>query len=251
MNLFEELNELRRVFIPWIWIWIGFSIFFFGFGFQKIQAFGFNIFYPATSLQSISVQFLQMAKKDLLPNQVQIITINPLNAFLSLTIISLLLAFIFSFPFFLYKLIRYLSPALYQKEKKAIFKVLIPSSFLFVSGCLFAYFLIIPLTFKILYSFTTAIGVEPFFSINEFVSLVLSLMILVGIIFLLPIFMSLLTQFGIIEGNFWKKNWRYAVFTFLVFSAVITPDGTGITMLLLSLPLSGLYFLGVILTRNK
>ena len=245
MYFFAELNELKKVFLPWILIWIGLSLFFFGFGLQKTESLGLNIYYPIPSLHSISAYFLETAKQDLLSEEIKIVTLNPLNAFLSLMIISLVLAFIISFPFFLYKLIKYLSPALYQKEKKAIFKVLIPSILLFISGCLFAYFLLIPLTFKVLYSFAIVIGAEPLFYITQFVSLVLGLMIVVGIIFLLPVFMSLLTRFGIVEGQFWKKNWKYAIFIFLVFSAIITPDGTGITMMLLSLPMAGLYFLGM------
>jgi len=251
MNLLEELKELKKVFFSWLVVWILLSFFFFGFGFQRTKLFGQSFYYPLPSLHSISAYFFEIAKKDLLPNGVQLITLNPLNAFLALTIISILLALIVSFPFFLYKLIRYISPALYQKEKKAIFKVLIPSSFLFIVGCLFAYFLIIPLTFNVLYSFAITIEVEPFFDITQFVSLVLTLMIVVGIIFLLPVFMSLLTRFGIVDGQFWRKNWKYAIFIFLVFSAIITPDGTGITMMLLSAPLAGLYFLGIILTGSK
>lgn len=251
MNFFEELNELRKSFLPWILFLLFLTFFFFGFGIQQTEIFGLSIYYPHPSFYSISAYFLETARQDLLSEEIRIVTLNPLNAFLALMIISLLLAFIFSSPFFLYKLIRYLSPALYRKEKKAIFKILFPSAFLFISGCLFAYFLLIPLTFRVLYSFATAIEAEPLFYIAQFVTLVLGLMIVVGIIFLLPVFMSLLTRFGIIEGQFWKKNWRYAIFAFLVFSAIITPDGTGITMLLLSFPLSGLYFLGLALTRNK
>ena len=251
MNFLAELNELKKVFLPWLLIWIGLSLFLFGFGIQQTEIFGKTIYYPYPSLHSISAYFLETAKQNLLSEEIKIVTLNPLNAFLSLTIISLLLALIISFPFFLYKLIRYLSPALDQKEKKAIFKVLFPSALLFISGCLFAYFLLIPLTFRVLYSFTAAIEAEPFFYITQFVTLVSALMIVVGIIFLLPIFMSLLTRFGIVEGHFWRKNWKYAIFIFLVFSAIITPDGTGITMMLLSLPMAGLYFLGMALTRNK
>lgn len=251
MRLFKELNELRKSFLPWIILLLLFSFFFFGFGLQQTEIFGFSIYYPYPSFHSISAYFFETAKQDLLSEEIKIVTLNPLNAFLSLMTISFLLAFIFSFPLFLYKLIRYLSPALYQKERKAIFKVLFPSVFLFIAGCLFAYFLLIPLTFRVLYSFATAIEVEPLFYVTQFVTLVLGLMIVVGIIFLLPVFMSLLTGLGIVQGNFWKKNWRYAIFIFLVFSAIITPDGTGITMLLLSLPLFCLYLLGMILTRNK
>ena len=252
MYFLEELKELKRVFLPWIIILFFLSVFFFGFGLQKTELFGQTVYYPYPSLHSISAYFLETASRNLLPEGVKVVTLNPLNAFLALMVISLLAAFIVSFPFFLYKLIRYLSPALEQKERRVAFKVLFPSTFLFVAGCLFAYFLLIPLTFKVLYSFAAVIGAEEFFYLMQFVTLVLGLMVVVGIIFLLPIFMGLLTRLGIVQGNFWRKNWRYAVFIFLVFSAIITPDGTGLTMMMLSVPLTGLYFLGAIVTtKNK
>ena len=252
MYFLEELKELKKVFLSWIIILFLLSVFFFGFGLQQAEVFGQIIYYPHPSLHSISAYFLETASRNLLPEGVKIVTLNPLNAFLALMVISLLSAFIVSFPFFLYKLIRYLSPALEQKEKKAVFKVLFPSAFLFIGGCFFAYFLLIPLTFRALYSFAAVIGAEEFFYVMQFVTLVLGLMVVAGIIFLLPVFMGLLVKFGIVEGGFWKKNWRYAIFIFLVFSAIITPDGTGITMMILFVPLTGLYFLGTIVTtKNK
>jgi len=251
MNFLEELKELKKVFLPWIIILFLLSVFFFGFGLQKAELFGQSVYYPHPSLHSISAYFLETASQNLLPEGVKIVTLNPLNAFLALMIISLVLSFIVSFPFFLYKLIRYLSPALEQKERKAVFKVLFPSAFLFIAGCLFSYFLLIPLTFRVLYSFAAAIEAESLFYITQFVALVLGLMVVVGIIFLLPVFMSLLTRFGIVDGGFWRKNWRYAIFIFLVFSAIITPDGTGITMMMLSVPLAGLYFLGTLFSKRS
>jgi sec-independent protein translocase protein TatC len=76
-------------------------------------------------------------------------------------------------------------------------------------------------------------------------------MMAVGIMFLLPVFMVFLSFLGIVKPCFWKNNWRYALLIFLIFSAIITPDGTGITMIMLSAPLAGLYFLGTIVTMKK
>jgi len=156
----------------------------------------------------------------------------------------LLLAFIFTFPIFLYKIINYFSPGLYEKEKKTVFKILLPSTFLFIAGCFFAYFLLIPLTFKMLYSFAPVMDVLPLFSVDEFISWVIGLTAISGVMFLLPIFMAILSYLRIISPDFWKKNWRYAILFFLIVSAIITPDGTGITMIILSVPLSLLYFIG-------
>lgn len=127
-------------------------------------------------------------------------------------------------------------------------KVLTPSTLLFAGGCLFAYFLIVPPTLRILYSYATRLEALPFFTIHEFVKTVLGLVVGIGISFLLPVFMVLLTRLGLVESDFWKKKWRYAISGCLIVAAIITPDGTGITMLLLTLPLAGLYYIGCLLS---
>ena len=244
MSFFQEFREFGKSILPWLYFFLAFSVFFFVLGLKEIEIFGKNLLLPLPTINSFSAQFFERIQQDLVPNGVQLIVTNPLSAFLAQVLVSLLMAFICTFPLFLYKMISYLSPALFEHEKKAVLKVLIPSTFLFVSGCLFAYFILIPLTFKILYLYTGAMGVIPFFSVNEFVTLVLGFIIAVGIMFLLPVFMALLSYSRIVEADTWKKNWRYSILIFLMFSAIITPDGSGMTMLLLSLPLAGLYFLG-------
>jgi len=251
MSFWDELAKLKNVFVPWLAVWLVLTIFFFGFGIEKKVVFERLIYCPYPSLDSIAVFLLNSARESLLPQGVELVTLNPLNAFVVLMLISLVLAFIVSFPLFLYKLIRYLSPALYPAEKKAIFKVMAPSAILFLLGCLFSYLILVPLTFRALYTFADVIGVETFFYIAEFVPFVLGLTVAVGALFLLPVFMVLLTRFGIIDGKFWKDKWRYSMLFFLIFSAIITPDGTGISMMILALPLMGLYFLGTIMTAKN
>jgi sec-independent protein translocase protein TatC len=249
MSFLDEIGEIKRRFLPLIYILILFFIFFFGFGFKEIYFFGKNFILPLPTTDSISVRFFLKIQKDLLPENVQLVALNPISAFLTQIIISLFLSFVFTFPYFIFKAFGYIFPALYENEKKYIFKILIPSFFLFLLGCLFSYFFLIPFTFKILYSFTSFLKVTPFFELENFLTLVLGLMIATGILFLTPIFMALLSYFGLISPNFWKRNWQTAFFTFLVISAIITPDGSGITQLILSFFLTGLYFLGYIISK--
>ena len=251
MSFFKEFKEFIKSILSWVCLLLGFSFFFFIFGLKEIEILGKNIFLPLPTLYSFSSQIFKKIQQDLLPSNVQLIVTNPLSAFLAQVLISLLMAFIITSPFFLYKTMKYLLPALFEKEKKAVMRILFPSFLLFFLGCLFAYFLLIPSTFKALYPFATIIGAIPFFSVNEFISLVFGMIVVSGIIFLLPVFMKLSNSLGIVSPDFWKNNWRYALLIFLIFSAIITPDGTGITMLMLSAPLTGLYFVGTVLTRKK
>lgn len=251
MDFFKEFKKFIKSILFWIYFLIGFSFFFFLFGLKEIGIFGRRFLFPLPVEHSFSIQIFKKIQQDFLPAGVQLIVTNPLSAFLAQVLISILLAVALTFPFFLYGIIKYLSPALLKQEKKAFARVLFPSVFLFLSGCFFAYFFLIPLTFKILYPYTAAIGAIPFFSVNEFITLVLSIMITTGIMFLLPVFMALLSFLGIVEPGFWRINWRYSLLFFLIFSAIITPDGTGITMMILFMPLAGLYFLGCLVPKKS
>ncbi|MBM3251020.1 MAG: twin-arginine translocase subunit TatC [Candidatus Nealsonbacteria bacterium] len=248
---FTELRQFAKVISSWFYLFLIFSGFFFVFGLKEVGLFGQTFLLPLPTINSFSVQIFKIIERTLVPSNVQLIATEPFAAFLVQIKISLLLAFVFTLPVFLYRILFFLSPALYQNEKKAIFKLLIPSTFLFVSGCFFAYFLLIPLTFQALYSFVEIMDITPFFSLDKFIGLTLGLMFVTGLMFLLPVLIALLSYFGLIEPDFWKNNWRYAILFFLIVSAIITPDGTGITMMILSAPLSLLYFGGMIVANKN
>ena len=234
MNFFEEAREFIRNILTWLYFLLGFSFLFF------LLPIG----------HSFSVMVFEMIRQDLLPTGVQLMVTNPLSAFLAQMMVSLLSAFIVTLPILLYRMMRYFLPALFEKEKKVTIWILFPSILLFFAGCLFAYLFLVPVTFEVLYPYATAIGATPFFSVQEFISSVFGLMIVTGVMFLLPIFMALLNFLGVVNTDFWRSKWRYAILSFLIFSAIITPDGTGITMMVLVIPLSGLYGLGMVVSRK-
>lgn len=234
--MLQELQYFIKSILYWIFV---------------LFLFSFLFFIPIFSNRSITTLVFRNISERLLPPNVEFVVTDPLSAFVSHLTISITLAFLVTFPFLLYGIMSYLSPVLSKIERTKIFKVLVPSTLLFISGCIFAYYFIIPITFKLLYEFAVSIEATQFFLVNEFIYLVAGLMVITGILFLLPIFMIFLTFIGLVEKGFWLKKWRQSLLFFLIFSAVITPDGTGITMLLLSIPLIALYSLGCIITRQK
>lgn len=249
MRFIQELKELKDHILSWLWSFVIIAFAIFTVGLNKVQIFGFDFVAPTFSQHSLAAMFFDLIRRDLLPEGVKLIAVSPVSAFASQITVSLLLAFILTFPFFLFKLSGYLSPALHDSEKKAATKIFIPSVILFFAGALFAYFSLIPETFRVLYSFNAIIGAEPFFSVSDFIGWVFVLMFATGIMFLLPIFMYLLGRLGVIRPNFWRENWRGALLVFLVVSAIITPDGSGVTMMLLSAPMMALYGLGMTLSE--
>lgn len=250
MTLFEEIKIFLKNILYWIYSFVGFSFFFFAFGFKEVVVFRKSYVLPVLTQNSFSVQVFNMIKRDLVPPGVQLVVTNPMSAFVSQILLSILLGFIATLPFFIYKIILYIQPALLPHEKRAVLLSLLPFVFLFVSGALFSYFFLVPATFRVLYPYATAIGAVPLFSIDEFIYYVCGLVIAVGVMFLLPLFMILLSLMGIVEPQFWRRKWRYALLFFMILSAIITPDGTGITMIMLFLPLITLYFAGYIFANR-
>lgn len=245
MSFLEEAKELKNYLLSWLIVFFITSSLIFTLGFAKTEIFERDIYLPIFSSHSLAVMFFEAVTRDLVPEGVSLIATSPTSAFFSQMVIAFLGALILTFPLLLYKISRYLSPALYAREKRVVFKLLVPTTFLFLSGAIFAYFFLIPPTFKLLYSFNVVLGVAPFFAVTEFISWTLALMIATGIIFLLPIFMYLLSLLGVVPPHLWNEHWRSALITFLVISAMITPDGTGVTMILLSLPMALLYGAGI------
>lgn len=129
--------------------------------------------------------------------------------------------------------------------------MLIPTIGLFIIGVIFSYLLVIPFTLDFLYKYGESIGVETFLNINDFITFVLQFLIGFGISFELPLLMYVISLSQIIDHNFWKKNFRYAIIIIVVFGAVITPDGSGVTMWLIAGPMILLYLIGIFLVQTK
>jgi sec-independent protein translocase protein TatC len=250
MTILEEIKNFLKSIASAIYVFIIVFIFIFSFNLEQVSIGGKNYLLPLPSTNSFSVQIFNLIQDKLLPEGVHLIVTNHVDAFVSQVVLALLFAFIITFPLFLFYFIKYLFPALLEYEKRAIIKTILPSSLLFFGGCVFAYFFIIPFSFKILFSYADIIKATPFFGVREFINSVFSIMFATGFMFLLPVFMIFLSILHIIDGNFWIAKWRYAFLFFLFFSAIITPDGTGVTMLMLCIPLSLLYFMGCLFSRK-
>jgi len=249
--MFEEAKKLKDLVIWWLTALVVVACFFFFFSTATAHLFGMDFSIPSPSENSFAIQFFKMMQADLLPSGVVLVAMGPLSALNTEGAISFLLAFLCTFPFFLCKLMWYVFPALRKSERYMFLVALLPTMLLFAGGVLFAYYFVIPPTLKALYAYTSVTGASAFFSIDSFVSSVVTFMVVTGILFLLPVFMIALSFLGIISRGFWMEKWRYSLLIFLIFSAIITPDGSGVSMMLLSLPLSGLYAIGIVVVSLK
>lgn len=247
MTLLQELKIFIKNIATWIYALIGFAFFFSIFGLHKVAIYGRSFTLPSFSKDPFSVQVFKIMERDFLPSGVQLIVTNPWSGFIAQLEIVIILAFITTLPLLLYKIINYCSPALFEHEKRAILKSVFMFTALFVLGCLFAYYFMVPLTFEFMYPFASSLGVLTFFALDAFMAWIITILISTGIMFLLPIFMLVLSSLGIVSPDFWRKKWRTSLLCLLIFSAIMTPDQTGVTMILLFAPLAVLYMVGSLL----
>lgn len=213
---------------------------------EEKMLFGATIPIPVFGTPTLATQIFLSAKDTLVPAGIPVVALGPVSAFVAPITMALLVALLITFPFMLYRFTCFLRPALHAAERRTLSLFIIPSLALFYLGCALGYFIIIPQTFSILYSFAEPMGVAPIFALDDFIASVFTLTISVGVAFLLPVFMTLFSCIGLIPGAFWARHWRGAVLATIIFSAVITPDGSGITMVFLSGPLLGLYMIGAL-----
>lgn len=228
-----------------------------------------KLYYPYPDpLDNIALQLTSFMKETLLPSEVKFIQTAPGQVFFAQVYISLLIGLICSLPIVIREIFGFISPAFVQIKRKGetgdtnarsssslskinIIKIFLPVFLLFIFGVVFSYLLVIPFTLNFLYSYGESIGAETFLTVNDFITFVLQFVLGFGIAFQLPIIMYLLSLSGLTDSKFWQKNFRYAIIIITIFGAVITPDGSGVTMWFVALPMIALYAIGIIAIRRK
>jgi sec-independent protein translocase protein TatC len=158
--------------------------------------------------------------------------------------IALLLTLILGMPWIIHEVGAFLVPALRKNERELIRMIGLPATALFILGTAIGVFLLTPFTFLLLFKYVSAMGLAPVLGVQDFVTFALLYSLAFGVVFELPVFVYTLTRLGVVRASAWTKHWRGAVLASLLFGMVITPDNSGITMMLIALPMMGLYFGG-------
>ncbi len=158
--------------------------------------------------------------------------------------IALMAAFLVALPVVLYQVWAFVAPGLYSHEKRLVLPLVVSSTFLFFAGVAFCYFIVIPAMSKFIQSFApSAITVAP--DIEQYLGFVLTLFLVFGIAFEVPIAVIVLARMGIVSIEQLRK-WRgYFIVGAFIVSAVVTPPDV-ISQLSLAIPMCILYEIGII-----
>lgn len=225
MSFLEHLDELRRRILYAVGsVFAGFVVAFF---------FIDEIF-----------DFIMRPLQQLLPPGGTLVYTDPTEAFLLYIKIALIAGLILASPAVMLQVWLFVAPGLYSHEKKWAIPFVVMSSFFFVAGAAFSHYVVFPLTWRFFVSFTTDIlafmpRIEPAFSIY------LRLLLAFGLVFQMPTLVLFLARMGVISARFLIRNFKYAVLLMVVASAVITPDGGGVSLVAMTGPMILLYGLSI------
>jgi sec-independent protein translocase protein TatC len=162
---------------------------------------------------------------------------------------SFYMAIILGCPYILYEVWRFVSPALYEHEKKKARWVFSFGSIMFFIGCLVGYYLIFPMTLRFLYTFTLSDVIENQVSLSSYMENFVMLILVMGLVFELPLISWLLSQIGILKKSFFRKYRRHAIVALVIIAAIITPTGDPFTLSLVFIPLYGLYEMSIFFVK--
>ncbi len=180
---------------------------------------------------------------DQLEKPAEMIFLKPTGMLIVRLQIAITLGVIASIPILFYQFWCFISPGLLEKEKKYFLPGLFFTTFCFLAGIAFSYFILIPIVLPFLFSMGTE-TIIPKININDYLGFVLRLIVLSGIIFELPVLSFFISRIGILTPSFLKKFRKYSIVIVFIISALITPPDP-MSQLLMACPLIILYEISI------
>jgi sec-independent protein translocase protein TatC len=225
MSFLEHLDELRkRIIYSAISIGVGFLI-----AFLFIQ-----------KLFDFVMKPLQLG----LPPGDRLVYTEPTEAFVLYLEIAAIAGLIIALPLVMTQVWLFIAPGLYSHEKRMAIPFIVLSSLCFIGGAAFSHYVVFPLTWKFFVSFTSDYltfmpRIEPAFAL--YIKMVLAF----GIVFQMPTIVLFLARMGVVTARFLWRQTKFALLLIVIVSAIVTPDGGGVSLVAMSVPLFFLYLLSI------
>ncbi len=221
----EHLEELRkRLIVCAVAVLIGFCI---AYGFKEVL---FEI------LTQPLIEAMETGEK--------LVFTGIAEAFFTYLKVAFLAGLMLAAPVILYEFWMFVAPGLYVHEKHVMLPIVFLSSFFFIGGALFGYFIVFPLGFKFFLAFASE-TIRPLPSMREYLSFSSSMLLAFGAVFELPLILVFLVRLGVITINYLKKNRKYAILVIFIVAAILTPPDV-ISQIMMAIPLMILYELSII-----
>jgi sec-independent protein translocase protein TatC len=179
----------------------------------------------------------------------ELVFTSPTEAFWTWMKVAMVLAIFISMPAILYQVWKFVSPGLHAHEKKYAAPFIIVGSLLFLIGGAFAMLLVIPFASQFLVTFGQEKGWKPMITVANYTDFVIKFALAFGIVFELPVVITVLALIGVVTPQFLSKNRKYAILINFIIAAVLTPTPDMINQTLMAGPLCILYEVGIICAR--
>jgi sec-independent protein translocase protein TatC len=153
-------------------------------------------------------------------------------------------------PYIIFELFRFVSPGLYQNERRAGLWIVTFGYLMFMLGTLLNYFLIFPLTVRFLGTYQVSPEVENMLTLQSYTDTLISMSLVMGVVFELPVICAILGRLGIISSSLMTRYRRHAIVAILIVAAIITPTTDVFTLLIVSLPIWLLYEASIFVVKS-
>lgn len=164
--------------------------------------------------------------------------------------VSVILGIVLAFPYIIYEIWRFIAPALYANEIKAVRKAFGFASLLFYLGVAIGYLIVLPITLNFFQSYTVSDSVVNTITLQSYISMLTSMVLLFGLVFEFPTVLAVLSKMGIVHREMLRKYRKHAIVAILIVAAIITPADP-FSMIIAALPLYLLYELSVLVCAKK
>jgi sec-independent protein translocase protein TatC len=165
--------------------------------------------------------------------------------------ITFISALIVTFPYLIFEVWRFIAPALYEKEKKAVRGAFLFASALFYIGVAVGYTIVFPLMLNFFSGYQVSPDIANTFSLSSYISMFTSMVLIFGIVFEFPTIALALSAMGILQKETLKSFRRHAICAVLILAAVITPSGDPFSLMVVSVPLYMLYEFSILICRKN
>lgn len=157
---------------------------------------------------------------------------------------ALYLGLLIASPYILVELFRFITPALYENEKKYSVRIAIAMYLLFVIGVLMSYFILFPISFRFLGTYSVSDMVETNITLHSYISTFTTLTLIMGLVFQLPVITFFLGKIGAVKSDLLKRYRKHAFVVIMVVAAIITPPDL-MTLVLVTIPLYLLFEISI------
>jgi sec-independent protein translocase protein TatC len=181
--------------------------------------------------------------------QTELVFTTPTEAFWTYMKVAMIMGLFIAMPIILWNVWAFVAPGLHKHERRYAAPFIIIGSLLFMAGGAFALFVVVPFAISFLVTFGQDQGLRPMITVSSYIGFILKFTLAFGVVFQMPVVITLLSLVGVVTPQFLSKNRKYAILINFVIAAILTPTPDVVNQSLMAGPLIILYEVGIVCAR--